>query len=179
MRRTGLAATLLLVSSLLWASSADAAQGSYYCNSQSSSPNSCPLCATKPDGSPTACSSIQTVDNFWTNPNYCSLPATATPYIPSSNKATNNQICQNSEQGWSKGVQTIPIWTVPDASGSSIVQAGTAYVFVTYDLNLYVTMTFNCNYMLSTDPNSDIETVSVGLWSDSTTANAQAGGNSQ
>lgn len=171
MRLSGL--TFFLVS-LLWASSSQAAQGTYYCNSQSSSPNSCPLCATRPDGSPTPCSSIQTVDNFWTNPNYCSLPATATPYIPSSNKATNSQICQNQEQGWAQGVQTIPIWTVPNANGASIDQAGTAYIFITYDLSLYVTMTFNCNYMLSTDPNSDIETVNVGLWTDPLGANTNS-----
>ena len=176
MIRIGNAAALVLSSLLLsWATSTNAAQGSWYCGA----PNSCALCPTTPAPSnPLACTTIQTVDNFWTEPTYCSLPATATPYIPSSNKATNGQICQNPEGGWSQGVQTIPIWTVPQGS-SSPTQAGTAYVFITYDLSLYVTMTFNCNFMLSTDPNSSNETVSIGLWSDPDTANPLGNGEAQ
>ncbi len=104
------------------------------------------------------------MDEFWTNPRYCTLPAFGTDHIPASNKAGPSDICQNAygEMGWDSGVMTQPIWTIP---GNGVLQnIGTAYIYVTYNRRLYVTMTFNCNFLLSTDPVGTTRTIEVALW---------------
>ncbi|GAX84407.1 hypothetical protein CEUSTIGMA_g11829.t1 [Chlamydomonas eustigma] len=130
----------------------DGATQQWYCDSYSS--GACPLCV---NGSPCS-TNISTLDQFWTNPSYCTLPYTVNS-PPSSYKVPSSSICPSSQAGWSNGVLNLPIYQV---GGSNIV-LGQAYVFVTYQNMLYLTMTFNCNNLLSTTPTT--QTVSVGLWS--------------
>eukprot|EP00955_Chlamydomonas_euryale_P113075 366192-Chlamydomonas_euryale.AAC.3 len=103
---------------------------------------------------------------FWSDANYCTLPASATPAINSTNKINGGQICQQPDwldAVWDDGVLILPIWNVPGQS-SNFMQVGTAYAYFTYDLRLYITMTFDCNYLLSTDPNSPLASVEFSLW---------------
>ncbi|GAX82900.1 hypothetical protein CEUSTIGMA_g10326.t1 [Chlamydomonas eustigma] len=131
--------------------SVEGASQQWYCNSYSS--GVCPLCV---NGSPCS-TNITTLDQFWTNPSYCTLPYTVSS-PPSSYKVPSASICPSSQSGWSNGILNIPIYQV---GGTSTV-LGQAYVFVTYQYMLYLTMTFNCNNLLSTTPST--QTVSVALW---------------
>ncbi len=68
------------------------------------------------------------------------------------------------QDGWNDGgILTWPIYNLPGVG--PLNQAGTAYIYVTYNRRLYITMTFNCNFLLSTDPVGTIKSVEVALWS--------------
>eukprot|EP00798_Chlamydomonas_sp_ICE-L_P031379 gene31382-6539_t len=135
----------------------------WYCDtfvpSASSLITECPLCAA---GSP--CQNIPTADNFYQDSSYCSLPdIPETSHIPSNNKATREEICEHPAAGWSRNVLQLQLF---GAGNAPAVPAGDAYVYFTYDRKLYITMSYACNQLFSTDPTFISKAVEVGLWND-------------
>eukprot|EP00955_Chlamydomonas_euryale_P089983 364503-Chlamydomonas_euryale.AAC.15 len=58
--------------------------------------------------------SLESEDNFWTNPRYCTLPEAGTQNIPSSPKAQYRDLCHPPDgDGWSQGVKQLPVWSLP------------------------------------------------------------------
>ncbi|KAG2434240.1 hypothetical protein HXX76_007965 [Chlamydomonas incerta] len=129
---------------------------SFYCNTwKGTTSATCPICAS---GSP--CTTISTADDFWRKPEICSLPdieplrstVTGATFFPTT------AVCSADA-----GIAAYPIRGLP-ATGASGKSAGTAYAWIGYNGRLYLTLTFDCNYMFSSNPNWPGPKVSVALW---------------
>eukprot|EP00798_Chlamydomonas_sp_ICE-L_P031387 gene31387-6545_t len=121
----------------------------YYCSNSAVTP--CPLCQ-----SGNACNSIPMdnfADDFYSNPNYCSIPDTpATSYLPVPKFPASN-IC-----GSRNGVRSYSI------QGPDNQLIGKAYVWVSFQGRLYITLQFDCNFMFSTEPDFNPVLMEVSVW---------------
>jgi hypothetical protein len=124
---------------------------------------------------------------------YCSLPpVNATAGIP--NVFNSSVICPTSDGAnctgsrchfprwqamlmqfpsqWSPCLHTgsspIGIYSIVPAGLSGTI-IGSAYVFVTLERRLYITLQFECSYMFNTQPNFASQRVAVGVWTDANT----------
>ncbi|KAG2494346.1 hypothetical protein HYH03_007403 [Edaphochlamys debaryana] len=155
------AALLALATALL--SSTASAQGSaalppsFYCSTYNKAGEPSAVCPTCAGG--TACAtSVRPADNFWREASLCSLPQV--PALANVTGATFfpvTGICDATD-----GVRT---YSIKGASNSpqANTTVGTAYIFLSYNGRLYITLVFNCNYMMSTDPTTK-QVVQVAVW---------------
>jgi hypothetical protein len=109
---------------------------------------------------------INPVDSFWTDPRYCVLAQSNSPNV-TTGKMPPSSICQDYDQsGWYKGILSMDIWDLPGNPGPP-APVGKAYVFITYDYIMYITLTFKCNYLFSTAATPGLDyVVQIGLWTD-------------
>lgn len=106
---------------------------------------------------------LSTVDNYWADPRYCTLP---TPTAPAVNTSTMpaSYICQQDmeQNGWNQGVYNVPIYQIGTFNPNAV---GMGMVFITYNKRMYITMTFSCNYIFNTESSATSRAVEIGLWS--------------
>ena len=61
-------------------------------------------------------------------------------------------------------MRTFDVFGLPNTN-APVVSIGKAYVYVSFAKRLYITLTFACNQLFSTDPTFTNRAVEVGLWS--------------
>ncbi|GLC48041.1 hypothetical protein PLESTB_000708000 [Pleodorina starrii] len=150
---SGSGRSLLALLVLLGAAGTLAQTPAYYCNTYSGN-GTCPVCTTG-----TACSQITSVDNFYRDAAYCTLPPSpALASIPGATFVPSTAICNANS-----GINTYDIRGVAGSAAANRL-VGTAYTYISYTGRLYVTMVFNCDFMFSTNPNMPPNVVSIAVW---------------